>query len=166
MDAETRQNYGILFYVRFRDDLLVITTAGPDLLDEFLEELRGRSKHFKLKVDASSPYRVEMLDLMLTKSGQLTDNHWWRSGVPDIGIHVKKTCQKVPLCDTSNHHPSLHRAWPSGRLQHFKRLCSSLKLKNKACIDFVDMIRKHLPYHTWLQTRDQTLDLTRAVTGL
>ena len=80
LDDAVRRKYGILYYVRFKDDLLVISTAGPELLAEFLEELQSFSEHFVLKVDASSLYRVEMLDLRLKKGGGLTDSDWSRSG--------------------------------------------------------------------------------------
>ena len=97
-----------------------------------------------------------MLDLALKKGGEVTGSDWWRTGTLDVGIFVKDTCQKVPLCDSSCHYPSLHVAWPEARITHFRRLCSSLKLTKIAIERFVDMFQKDLPRHRWLETREQT----------
>ena len=91
-----------------------------------------------------------MLDCTLSKGGLLTGGQWWITGFLDVSIFVKQTSQMIPLCSTSMHHPSLHQAWPEGRLKHFLAICSGRKPYRDACNRFVDTMRYMLPLHPWL----------------
>ena len=145
-----REQFGIVEYFRYKDDLLIFTSGDSDLQAHLLESLGEAAQHFKLKRDKACKYSVDMLDCTLSKGGSLTGGQWASTGLLDISIFVKNTSQMVPLCSSSMHHPSLHMAWPSARLKHFYALCSGRKPYRYACNRFVDTMRYMLPLHPWL----------------
>ena len=157
LNQDVRNEFGIVEYFRYKDDLLVFTSADQQTQDRFMHALGEVSKHFKLKLEKACKYSVEMLDCKLSKGGEYTGGQWWLTGLLDVGIHVKQTSQKVPLCSSSMHHPSLHSAWPEGRLSHYKAICSSKKPYKHACTSFVDSMRYMLPYHPWLQSFEHNI---------
>ena len=92
LKAETRAKYGIVLYVRYKDDILV-GLDKPDLQADFLAEFSSYAGEYKLKLDEASFSSVVMLDVVLTKR---------QSGI-GVTMHLKPTVQGVPLCSTSMH---------------------------------------------------------------
>ncbi|CAK0828489.1 unnamed protein product [Prorocentrum cordatum] len=63
--SDIRREYGIVFYGRFRDDILCISSR-PDLLHEMLQRMQALSRCFDLTIDCIDPVRTIMLDLSLS----------------------------------------------------------------------------------------------------
>ena len=59
-------------------------------------------------------------------------------------MYVKPTFQGAPLHHSSMHPWSVHGSWPSGRLHHFKSLCSDRGLFEAASVRF---LKRFLEFH-------------------
>ena len=88
-----------------------------------------------------------MLDLELFKASRFK-----KSGMVDIGIHVKPSSQGKNLCSTSWHMPSVHRSWPNSRLIHFQRCVSDDVQFRSATLALVQKLRISSPGHPSLAT--------------
>ena len=100
--SEMREKYGILYYVRYRDDsLFVIDWQGRRV--EFWNELKSMAQPFSLSMESLHLSSCVMLDLEIYKGPR-----WHRSRVPDIRMFFKPTSQGVPLSHKSDHHSNIH----------------------------------------------------------
>ena len=134
--SEFRSVYRVLFYVRFRDDILVILGGTPDTRKAFSDEMKTRSSFFKLKIESISPSSAVMLDLHISKGSQ-----YERTGRLDVGMHFKDTNQGSALSSKSMHLPSTHMSWPQSRVLHYFKCCSCCRLFRSACAKLFHKIR-------------------------
>ena len=140
--SDVVSKYGIEFYARFRDDILLILSCDFDLCRECIDEFRRHSRFFKLKVETVSKRSVTMLDLHLFKGAGYQKN-----GRLDVGIYQKPTVQGAALSSHSFHVPSIHESWPSSRVFHYKSVCSSRALFIAACVALFRKIRTSDAWH-------------------
>ena len=62
--TSTRRKYGILYYGRFKDDIVIIfKDIGLDCIRECLEEFKLKAGFFRITIDSFSRYGCQMLDL-------------------------------------------------------------------------------------------------------
>ena len=83
-----------------------------------------------------------MLDLVIEKGERRR-----RSGLADIGMHVKSSAQGRLLCVSSWHPPFVHRSWPISRLLHFSRCVSGSRLFVEASIRLLEKLQISSPFH-------------------
>ena len=86
MLPSVQRTHGILEYLRFKDDIIVIAASSRSGHDEFFKQLFRRSGCYKLKFDSVSTYGVEMLDLFVSKS-----SGFGRTKKLDLSIYLKPT---------------------------------------------------------------------------
>ena len=140
---EVRRKYGIIAYVRYRDDFVIITNGTEHvIMQEFFHRLRERTAPFLFKVESISSRDFVMLDLHFFK-GQ----RFFRTGLLDIEMHFKKSAQGVPLSDRSCHPGSIHRLWPLARFSCFNKRCSSNMSAIEAKLIFIEKLARHHPEH-------------------
>ncbi|CAK0830507.1 unnamed protein product, partial [Prorocentrum cordatum] len=62
--SDIKREYGIVFYGRYRDDIMCISSK-PDLLHEMLQRMQALSRCFDLTIGCIYPLRTIMWDLSL-----------------------------------------------------------------------------------------------------
>jgi hypothetical protein len=108
--------FGILYYCRYVDDLLVIADGGSVNMCFFYRWLCHRlSPVFELELVECSNTSVAMLDLRITKVG--TGLAW----------EPLRSQSAAPLCTTSCHPGHVHSSWPVAMLRYTFRICSDLQ---------------------------------------
>ena len=141
LDEGVRTRFGIVLYLRFKDDIFVVLEAEDDVVTTFLEEFQALAGDFVLKLDADSTSSVEMLDLTISKGAR-----WSRSGVLDTAVYIKPTANGIPLSSESFHAPSVH-SWPLERIKHFFRISSAIGAAKATSRSFLAKLLKHDPLH-------------------
>ena len=141
MDEEVRTRFGIILYLRFKDDIFVVLEAEDSLVQVFLEEFQTRAGDFVLKLESDSSCSVEMLDLTIHKGAR-----WSASGVLDTTVYIKPTARGMFLSSESNHAPSVH-SWPLERIKHFFKISSSVGSAKRVSRSFLARLLKHDPFH-------------------
>ena len=141
LDEGVRTRFGIVLYLRFKDDIFVVLEAEDDVVTTFLEEFQALAGDFVLKLDADSTSSVEMLDLTISKGAM-----WSRSGVLDTAVYIKPTANSIPLSSESFHAPSVH-SWPLERIKHFFRISSAIGAAKATSRSFLAKLLKHDPLH-------------------
>ena len=136
-----RTRFGILLYLRFKDDIFIILEAEDGMVTTFLDEFRALAGDFVLKLDADSFSSVEMLDLTISKEAR-----WLRSGVLDTAVYIKPTANGVLLSSESYHAPSVH-SWPLERIKHFFKISSAIGEAKIVSRQFLSRLLKHDPSH-------------------
>ena len=103
MDTKFRSDFGVLAYIRLRDDLLLITCTQENGL-KLTEKLKALcNPTYEVSVDCTSLLGVPFLDLFVCKWFEHGQAHLrWRP-------YVKPTARHVPLSDESWHSFSTHR---------------------------------------------------------
>ena len=65
------EEYGVLFYRRYRDDIIIVYNDRNGIY-EFVQELKRRAGYFKLKIEAVSKRMVPFLESdVLIEAGRL-----------------------------------------------------------------------------------------------
>ena len=137
-DHTTQSQFGIIFYARFKDDGLIITTGSRDQRRSFESLFREKAKPFAIHFDDVSQHSISMLYVVLFKGPR-----WKKTGVLDYRLHTKPTNQWAPLLCSSSHHPSVHTSWPKGQLRRIKMRCSDPATVNAEVQRFRDRYRHH-----------------------
>jgi hypothetical protein len=107
----------ILFYGRYRDDLLFI--IEEESLGIVARACTSLSNYFKIDSWECSQYASDHLDVELYKHQGCTQiTHRPR---------FKETSLGVSISPSSNHPPRIHRAWMSSEIKRFARLSSTLE---------------------------------------
>ena len=107
LDPEVRRKYGVLQYLRFKDDIFILASGPRSRHVPFSDEMFSRSGCCKLKIDEVSSSYVNMSDIEVSKS-----HGFGRSRLLDLTIYVKPTFLGAPLHYTSVHPYSVHVSWP------------------------------------------------------
>ena len=63
--ATTRTRYGILVYVRYRDDIRICLSCPVELRHEFIRTFIESSKTFRIKRECSEHEQIQFLDLKM-----------------------------------------------------------------------------------------------------
>lgn len=105
-------NFGIHYYKRFRDDLLIISSR-PERMYLFFRWLRSRvGKIFRLELTEVSRARVTMLAVDITVIGR------------EFVYTPRDRVKHVPLSINRAHPPSVHAGWLVGYLLGLRKLCT------------------------------------------
>ena len=157
LDDAVRTRFGILLYLRFKDDIFVVMEAEDDAVTTFLEEFQALAGDFVLKLEANSSSSVEMLDLTISKGAR-----WLKSGVLDTAVYIKPTANGIPLSSESFHAPSVH-SWPLERVKHFFKISSAIGGAKAVSRLFLTKLLKHDPYHPVRHQAESTIRDSRRV---
>ena len=99
-NQERLQEYGIVGYYRFRDDILILGSNRPDART-FVQYLKNHSGCYQLEVEQVSSSVVQMLDLKLFNF----------RGTIRTSVAIKPTAMGMPLSAESIHPMSVHKSW-------------------------------------------------------
>ena len=102
-----RRRYGVKFYGRFKDDILIIFDGSvpAHTWGNFVRAIRLKSKFFKIKTESMTKLSVNMLDVTLSK-----DSEWERTGRLSHYCFIKPTSIYTPLALSSAHPLHVHLA--------------------------------------------------------
>ena len=128
-----RHNYSIVYYGRFKDDILLIVGGTMDTRLELVRLIEERLCFFKIKVESVSSASVEFLDIRLIKG-----EGWKQCGILDFEVYRKTTSQWLPLSQTSMHNPFVHMCWPAALSKRNKMHCSSKRVARHVLCNFYD----------------------------
>ena len=101
----TRRKFGILFYARFRRDILLIVKSHADARHFLIEEMRTHAAPFVLKVEGVSKHGCQMLDLEVCFSGVENDRL-------SFSLYQKPSSIWQPQSPESSHPFIVHKYWP------------------------------------------------------
>jgi hypothetical protein len=147
--------YGIVLYLRFRDDILLGVTCSQARRFELFQRFSTSAGFFKLEVEAVSSTKVCWLDLEIFKGPR-----WHRVRRLDHALHCKATSIWQPLAGWSCHHVSVSKAWPIAELARINRRCSDPRQGKSLQDSFVSRFRGRLGYFPEnSNTRLRTLDI-------
>ena len=130
-DKAVQQQYGVLFYCRFKDDGFFIIDGPQDARIAICQELKRRSGCFQVVFDSVSSHDAIMLDLRLFKG-----SGWARSGTLDYELHLKESRQWSPLLHSSAHPMSVHMSWPTAQMQRIANRFSDKQAGRIAVLAF------------------------------
>jgi hypothetical protein len=130
MGAERRMlqvlpRYNIVFYGRFKDDILIIF-RDYRLLRDFLAELR-KGHPFTLKCEEISSFSINFLEVCIRKS---------YAAFEIFPVSKPSSLQISWLSRFSSHSKNVHDSWPAARLSSRLKLCSSTRLKRSESVSF------------------------------
>lgn len=153
--SDIRREYGIVFYVRLRDDILCISSK-PDLLQVMLQRMQALSRCFDLTIDCIDPVRTIMLDL----------SPWFCDRGDNVAVehavHEKPISVWVPLGDSSAHPPHAHASWPKGFESRLRRRRTYRRTADSHVAAFRDRLQKACPGHIHLQDYPKPSSMTLA----
>jgi len=69
LDDSVREKYGVVFYGRFKDDMLVVQRGSLEDATALVRNMRSKSKDFRLKIESVSKTSVTMLDVFFGEAG-------------------------------------------------------------------------------------------------
>ena len=118
-EKAARQTQGLLWYGRFKDDILMLFSGDRLARLSTLRAMRARAKFFKIEFERFREDEVTMLDVRLFKGARFR-----ATGKLDFACHRKDTQIWAPLSPTSAHPSHVHLNWPSGMVKRIKGLCS------------------------------------------
>ena len=121
LSNNTKHEFGIYGYYRFKDDALLICDRKIDRLMSLMAEIRDRSKFVVVNVESISSQEMPMLDVFFYKG-----DRYLCSSVLDYELYVKKTSQWQPLSNLSTHTKSIHFHWPLAQTRKIKNRFSDL----------------------------------------
>ena len=126
------RRFGILFYGRYEDDILIISTASDNDMHMFQNIIAKRSRCFDLKLESVSHSTCDVLDFTVFKG-----ERWRHSGKLDYKLFRKPTSNWQPLAPSSCHHPSVHYSWPRAMCTRLRILSSNSKFAQSSLNSFV-----------------------------
>ena len=115
-----REKFGIIGYMRFKDDLLMVVDSTKSQRREMVGEMRRHSRFFRLKVESIGQEETTFLDLRIYRGVR-----WQSTRKLDTSLYRKETSLWVPLSHASHHHPSVHKWWPLSEIRRIHSRCSS-----------------------------------------
>ena len=143
LKQEHREEFGIVGYCRFKDDLLLITRGSLAKSSELISRMRSLSGPFKLKVESVSKTCVNMLDVTLFV--QERNNLYRISARP----YVKATSNWTPLSCTSMHAPHVHANWPSAYVSRLRGISTWSHDYRVAKKSFLSRLASKCSQHTF-----------------
>lgn len=102
--------YGILAYKRYFDDCFFAFQSLPEMRTT-LRTFFNVQSYFRIIATNTSPTHVQFLELDVTNDGE------------KLLANMALRKQPIPLCPTSSHSMSIHRAWPRAVLAINVALC-------------------------------------------
>ena len=130
-----------MFYGRFKDDLLIITSSTLENDRRLFEQISVRSEHFVVTQDEVSDTTVTMLDVRLTVS----ENNRLL-----FEPYTKPTSQSRYLSSESYHQPNVHMSWPIARVKHLRHTASIPATRKAAGWNFHARLAAEAPGHVAL----------------
>ena len=124
--ASTRQEFHIVGYWRYRDDILIIGSDRQNTV-KYCQTLRSKASLFKLECKGFSS-SVHFLEVIITKS----------TTCYEYGPECKPTSLQIPMATDSAHPSHVHFSWPIAQLKN-KRMSSTrnkaMEAKRNVCTD-------------------------------
>ena len=111
LKTSVRRSFEIYFYVRFRDDILLITGASLESNKRLVDAMRLHASPFVLKVESVSKTGCQMLDLDVCVS----PNPHLDFDSCVFRLFTKPTNIWQPLSPESHHPRSVHMHWPAAQ---------------------------------------------------
>ena len=110
--------YSILYYARFRDDIILIVDSPIDTIRELLREMREKARPFVITLDAISRHGFQMLDVeaCVTRDSGLS-----------FRLYKKPSSIWKPLSPESLHPKSVHVHWPLAQCDRILRRHTNAK---------------------------------------
>ncbi len=108
--------FGVHFYGRYRDDVLVISNTKQGAQGIFDVARRRASGCWNLVLEDTSTYSMHMLDLLFYKGPRFKCSQHL-----DFAPYIKPTARHVPLHTSSAHAPAIHEGWPVGEVSRMRR---------------------------------------------
>ena len=120
--SEVQLEYGIEFYGRYRDDILLITSGSSgDHLQQFVRKMKLLINNvYPLTCEKVSRRSIDFLDFTIFKGSRFCHN-----GRLAYKPFFKPTDIRVPLHATSAHNLAIHRSWPRSELGRLSRHSSN-----------------------------------------
>lgn len=134
---EEQSRAGVLFYARFKDDILMIVDGDFSRWSEFWRTLKRKARFFEVEVTKISKDSVVFLDVELWKGPR-----FHHTGYLDHRPYSKETSIWTPLSTNSCHPPAVHDAWPKAMERRFELLSSSRREREVACELFRARLRR------------------------
>ncbi len=107
---------GVLCFLRFRDDVFVVT-RGRQEADEFFNLFKAKaSVSWIVERESVRSFGTPMLDAKIYKGPGFSKN-----GILYFAPFIKPTARHIPLCDSSSHPPSVHRGWPISEMARLRK---------------------------------------------
>ena len=125
MKPSITSDYSILFYARFRDDILLVVNANLDVTRDLINRMKREASPFVLTIDSVSKHGFQMLDV----EGTLRVD-----GLLEFSLFQKTTSIWKPLSPESVHPPSIHMHWPLAQCRRIFRRFSDPR-KGRAAVD-------------------------------
>ena len=142
---EVRRIFGIKYYGRFKDDILVLIDNSLSECTRFVHLLRQKSKYFQLDVESVSKSVCVMLDVQLVK-------------VPAAGgyaiksvAYTKPTSIWSPLSSLSMHAWHTPLAWPDAYIQRLEDICSQNRDYIRCKKQFLQRLAEKCQSHAFLR---------------
>ena len=111
MEDNVLEDFGVLLYQRYRDDIIIVYTDRSGIYD-FVRELKRRAGYFRLKVEAVSKQMVPFLE----------SDVWIRDGKLVLTPRFKPTALLRPLSHESVHPRHVHLSWPVQMVRRLSRI--------------------------------------------
>jgi hypothetical protein len=151
LNQQFREHFGLIFYFRFKDDLLfAIDNPDTDERTRCIEAFRGFANFFKIEIEAVATVQryhdegrsIPFLDVALYPVPIANGNY-----LLHVKPYSKPTSLWTPLNYTSNHNPAVHRMWPFGYLQRLRDHCSDDSIYEETKTAFLRKLRIFAPGH-------------------
>ena len=144
LTQQVQQEFGIIAYIRYRDDFIIVTNGTPhDSFKTLIWQLKDKCKPFMIKCESISNHGCCMLDIHMSKGFRFK-----RDRKLDIGMHFKATSQGTVLDGRSCHPAAIHRVWPLARFSAFNARCTSNDLAIEAKLAFLIKMVHGCPNHS------------------
>ena len=133
-----KAEHKILYYGRFRDDILVMMEGGCDAGTRFLSYVNGVRAHaaeagYELERSSNDTNHIQFLDLEFFRHRSGSRQLCWR-------LYRKETAQHVPLSSLSGHPRGIHMAWPLAEIRRCHARCLLRTDGLAACTNFVQRL--------------------------
>jgi hypothetical protein len=119
-NVNVQRRLGILWYGRYRDDILIVGSGSFSQRARLVEILRIKSVIWKLEVEQISFSQVSYLDLLISKGPR-----FFATNLLDTEVYHKPSSLKRPLHYSSYHAFDCHTSWPRAMLQRASSLCNT-----------------------------------------
>ena len=129
LKPSVRRRYQILFYTRFRDDILMLVNNDIDTIRTLLDEIRCHAHPFVITLDSISKSRFQMLDLDVSFSPTVS-----------FELFTKPSSIWQPLSPESVHAPQVHKHWPLAQCKRIRSKFSSKKGGEQAVQHFKSLL--------------------------
>ena len=139
-----RSEYGIIFYVRFKDDIFIVLDGSYSLStrQRLWSEMKNRADFFKLVIERVSRQSVSMLDTEISII-DIASGFFKLASKP----YFKASSMHTILSSQSAHPVGIHLSWPSARLKTFVRLSSRKSDSREAKRFFLEQMLQNCSDH-------------------